>query len=123
MLAGELAALVVEGIAVAVTRGLAHDADVAVVLQPAQLAVIGNVAPDEVTPDAVPRRTLGPQVAGIEPLNRRIADLGLELLVEDHNVGVRIARRSLAAPVPGGLCQDRNGGGAGERSQQRAAAE
>src|ERR1039458_1858766 len=122
MLAGELAALVVEGIAVAVTRGLAHDADVAVVFQPAQLAVIGNVAPDAVTRDAVPRRTLGPQVAGIKPLNRRIADLGLELLVEDHNVGVRIARRSPAAPVPGGLCQDRNGG-AGERSQQRAAAE
>src|SRR5438067_6016482 len=44
MLAGELAAFVVESVAVAVVRCLAIFADVAILLEPAHLPVVGDVA-------------------------------------------------------------------------------
>ena len=74
VLAGDLPALEVEGVAVAVAGGIAEEADVAVFLEPAQLHVVGDVAPEEIAADAVPGRALGPQHSGVEPLDGRVAD-------------------------------------------------
>src|SRR5205814_1994941 len=72
MLAGELAAFVVESVAVAVVRCLAIFADVAILLEPAHLPVVGDVAPDKVVALAAPRRAFSPQCAGPQALNGRI---------------------------------------------------
>ena len=70
MLAGDQAAAAVAGMAVGVVRGLAEDRDRAALLVPAQHAVVGDVAPQEVAAVAEPDRTLGPATAGVEPLDR-----------------------------------------------------
>jgi len=72
MLAGELAALVVERIAVGVVGGTAEHADTAVILGPSHLPVVGNIAPHEEAPLRVPRRALGPQQPGMKPLDRGV---------------------------------------------------
>src|SRR6185436_20994116 len=100
VLAGDLAALEVEGVAVAVARRTAEDADVAVVVEPAHLYVVRDVAPQQEAPDGAPGRALGPQHAGGQPLDRRVAELvALEALVEHHDVRIRVARRDAARPV------------------------
>ena len=72
MLAAELPALEVEHVAVAVVRRQPKHADAAVVLDPAQLPVVGDVAPDQVAPLRAPRRALGPERAGPQALDRRV---------------------------------------------------
>ena len=57
----DLPALEVERVAVAVVRGHAEHADAPVVLEPAQLAVVRNVAAHEITALSVPGRPLRPQ--------------------------------------------------------------
>src|SRR6185369_16501592 len=57
------AASEVEGVAVALGRRLANDADPAVVVEPAELPIVGGVAPDQVTADGAPGGALGPQAA------------------------------------------------------------
>jgi hypothetical protein len=63
MLAGDQAAAAVAGVAVGVVGGLAEDRDVARFLVPAQDAVVGDVAPQEVTAVAEIDRSLGPTAA------------------------------------------------------------
>ena len=61
MLAGELPALKVESIPVAVVGWKPEYANVAVILEPPELPVVGDVAPDEIAPLRVPcRALLGP---------------------------------------------------------------
>src|SRR5208282_5270364 len=85
VLAGDLAALTVERVAVGVAGGVADDADVAVVLDPAELDVIGDVGPDEVLTNAVPGGALGPEHARVQASDGGIADLDLgEALVENE---------------------------------------
>ena len=72
VLARQLAALKIERVAVAVVRRHAEDRDAAVVLEPAHLPVVGNVAPDEITSLPAPRRPLRPQRARPQPLDRRV---------------------------------------------------
>jgi hypothetical protein len=72
VLARKLAALEVEGVAVAVVRRAAEDADAAVVLDPAQLAIVGDVAPHEIAALRVPRRSFRPQRAGPQALDGRV---------------------------------------------------
>ena len=101
---GDLPAFEIEGVAVAfVGRLVELLGDVAVIVEIAKLAVGGNVAPDQILALRVPGRSFGPQAAGIEPLDRGVADLGLEALVVDHDdVGVGIALRlGVAAEVAG----------------------
>ena len=69
MLARELPALKIERVAIAVVRRHAEYADLTVLLEPAQLAVIGDIAPDKIAPDAVPCGTLGPERTRVEPLD------------------------------------------------------
>src|SRR5690606_18091419 len=89
VLAGDLPAFEIERIAVAVARGIAETAaHMAILLEPAQVLVVGNIAPDTIASDAAPRWPLGPQRAGVEPHDRRVAELGLEALVENHDVRI-----------------------------------
>src|SRR5207249_10142297 len=67
-----LPALPVERVAVGVAGRIAEHADVAVLVQPAELDVVRDVAPDQVPADAAPRRTLGPEHAGVQALDRRV---------------------------------------------------
>src|SRR6266571_7844521 len=79
VLHGDLATLEVPDIAIAVTRRLAEHADMPIVVEPAQLAVVGDVAEDQEIADGVPRRALRPQdwlavhVAVPQALDRGIA--------------------------------------------------
>src|SRR5262249_57744294 len=99
VLAGDLAALEVERVAVAVAGGIAEDGDLAVLVRAPELDVVRDVAPDEVAPDAAPGRPLGPRHAGVEALDGRVADLVLgEPGIEGHYVGVGVADRRRAAP-------------------------
>src|SRR2546423_351858 len=61
VLAGELAPLEVEGVAVGVVRRAAEDRAPAVVLRPAELPVVGNVAPHQIPPLTAPGRSLRPE--------------------------------------------------------------
>ena len=73
MLAGDLAPLPVEGVAVAVARRVAEDADLTIILQAAQLDVIRDVAPQQEAAHSVPGRTLQPQSAGPQALDGRVS--------------------------------------------------
>src|SRR5579863_9737078 len=72
--AGQFPALIVEGVAVAVIRWVAEDADLAVFFGPAQLAVVGDVTPDEIAADAVPCGAFGPEGSCEEALHRSVGD-------------------------------------------------
>src|SRR5690242_20845923 len=65
MLAGKLAALKIEGVAVAISRGTAEHADAIVLFPPAHLHVIRNVAPHQVAAYAIPCGPFRPQRSGI----------------------------------------------------------
>ena len=75
MLAGNLSALVVEGVAVTVAAGFSENGYAVVILDPAQLNVVWNVAEHHVSTDAVPCTSFGPECvrASVKPLHRRIA--------------------------------------------------
>ena len=109
MAKGDLPALEVEGVAVAVPRGRAEAAaDVAVLLEPAQLLVVGDVRPDEVAADAVPGRAFGPERAVVEPLDRGVTELCPKPSVEHHDIRLGVAdggrtRREIAGH--GGGCE------------------
>src|SRR5204863_9179864 len=67
VLARELTALEVEGVAVAVVRRSAEDGDAAVVVEPAELLLVRDVTPHEVPALRAPRRALRPQRARPDP--------------------------------------------------------
>src|SRR5213594_3487988 len=74
VLAGDLAPFPIKGIPVAVSRRVAEYAHMAVVIDPAELDVIGDVTPDQVSSNGAPGRAFRPQRAGVQTLNRRVAD-------------------------------------------------
>ena len=120
--ARDLSALIVEGIAVGMIRWLAEYAHVAVLLEPAQLAVIGDVAPEQVAPDSVPSRAFGPQHVGavVETLDRGVAELGLETLVERDDVWIGITGRHAAGPIALGCARQRRQRRHGQRRRRAA---
>jgi len=91
VLAGDQPAAPVTGVAVGVVRGLAEDRDRTRLLVPAQHAVVGDVAPQQIAAVAEIDRSLGPAAAGVEPFDRgeRQAIL-VERRIEHAHVGVRI---------------------------------
>ena len=100
MLAGQLAAFVIERVAVAVAGWIAEHRDAAVVFDPAHLDVVRNVAPHQVAADAVPRRPFRPQRADVQPLDGRVADdVAAEARIERDDVRVGILHRLLPRPV------------------------
>ena len=89
VLAGQLPALAVEAVAVRVVRGQPHHADMAIILQPAHLAIVRDVGKQQVLADRAPCRTLKPQ----PPVHsRRIGALPLRQHVEGRidaeNIGI-----------------------------------
>src|SRR5262245_20014676 len=88
---GKLTAFVVERIAVAIARWLPERRHARVVLDPPELDVVWNIAPDEIFSDAIPRRPFGPERARVQPPNRRVAhDIPPEAGRERHHVGIRV---------------------------------
>src|SRR5690554_3724308 len=72
----------------------------AIFVEPAKLHVIGNIAPYQIATDTVPSRSFGPQHPGVEPLNRRVANLVFrEAFVEHHDIRVWVAHGALPGPV------------------------
>ena len=113
VLAGDLPALVVERVAVAVAGRVAEDADVAVLLQPAQLDVVGDVAPEQVRPTPF---QAGPSAQSMPVCSRWIGVLPSlylrEALVERDDVRLGVARGLRRAEVAGEHLGRRGHGGA-----------
>src|SRR5437899_3667184 len=127
MFARELAALKVERVAVAVVRRAAEDGNASVVFKPAQLPVVGNVAPDQVTPLTAPGRSLRPQSARPEPLDRRVAlSKAVEHRIDGDDIRIDVGHRWCAGCVlarrPGDGAR-RLGGSAGRRLGHRVGGE
>ena len=100
VLAGDLPALIVKGVAVTVLRGKSKPArHMIIFLQPAELLVVGDIAPHEIAANLIPGRTFRPECAAIEPLDRRVPELVLvEPLVQRDDIRVRVACRLRIRP-------------------------
>ena len=140
MFAGELAPLRIEGVAVAVVRRIPEDRHPALVLEPPQLTVVGNIAPDEIAPLAAPCGTFGPERSRPEARERRVRlhervegridrqDVGIGEIGRGRRVGTELARRirddgrcrqrSDLAALREGRCRSHEGG-ARRRSERR----
>ena len=63
-----------------------------ILFQPAELLVVGNVAPKEITANRVPGWTFGPERSPVQPLDRSVADLILvESLVQPNHIRIGVA--------------------------------
>src|SRR5262249_35603630 len=104
MLAGNLPALEIEGVAVAVVGRQAKDADLTGFFEPAQLAGARDVAPHQIAALGTPGRALGPQRAGPQSLDRPVSLYVIpEEGIDDNYVGVPgvDVRRRVNAKVAG----------------------
>src|SRR5205823_14379293 len=96
-------ALEIESVAVAVVRRRAKDADLTVVVEPAQLTVVRDVAPHQIPALAAPRRPLCPERTGPQALDRRVSLYILrEQRIDDDDVGIEPidVRRRVRAELP-----------------------
>src|SRR5262245_33362781 len=136
VLARELPPFIVERVAVAVPRRIVERRHAPVFFDPAHLHVVRNVAPNQVSSDAVPCGPLRPQRAEVESPDDRVADdVATEARIERDDVGIRILERILPRPVAGRrnrrdrslrrrrLSCDRRDGGGAENRQKRASTE
>src|SRR5262245_58345233 len=117
---GKQTALVVEGIAVGITHRMAEGADMAIFFEPAKLAVIRNVAPDNKMTLRAPGGSFGPEGSGMEAENGSVSDpILVEALVERDDVRLRIANRRVPRIIPGLLGEQRGSRhGAEHRAQE-----
>src|SRR5271165_434816 len=100
VLAGELATLEIERIAVGVARRTAECSDPAVLPDVAVLRVAGHVAEHQVLTLARPGWALRPLRPGPQPAHRAVARCELpERRINDDDVGVRIDRGVARAPI------------------------
>src|SRR5207245_905153 len=95
VLARKLAPLEIERVPVAVVRRAPEHRHALIVFQPSELAIVRDVAPYEVAPLPRPRRALGPERAGPQPLDRRVSlDIAVELRIDADDIGVgEVGRR------------------------------
>src|SRR5215213_7738280 len=95
MFARELTALMIEGVAVAVVRRPTEHRDTAVVFDVAELAIVGDVAPDEIAPLRAPGGALVPHAAGEEALDCGVVDPELrKCRIDSDDVRIGIAHRT-----------------------------
>ena len=103
VLAGKLAPFEIERIAVAEAGGRAEDRDAAVFFDPAHLAIIGDIAPDQIAAHTVPGHALGPERAGVEALDHGVAHhVAAEAIIERDDVGIGILDQLIARPTARG---------------------
>src|SRR5436190_1728417 len=89
--ARNLPALVIECVAVAVVRRHPEHRHPPVILEPAHLAVVRDVAPHQVPSLAGPRRSFAPHPAAPEPLNRSVVHTqAVEARIERDDIWIRI---------------------------------
>ena len=69
MFAGNLPALVIEGVAIRVTDGLAKNTYMIVFVEVTELAIIGDIAPEEVVAYAIPGGAFSPKAASCKALD------------------------------------------------------
>src|SRR5712671_3082681 len=100
ILAGELPALMVEGIAVRVIGRPAERRHPPILPDIAVLNVAGYVAEDEILPLARPSRAFGPIGAGPRPADRRTPQPDtVEGRIDDDDIRVGIDRRAARRPI------------------------
>src|SRR5271165_1168757 len=100
VLAGELATLEIERIAVGVARRTAECSDPAVLPDVAVLRIAGHIAEHQVLTLARPGWTLRPLRTGPQPAHGAIARCELpERRIDDDDVGVGIDRGVARAPI------------------------
>src|SRR5262249_8996403 len=97
--ARDLTSLKIERVAVAVVRRIPEHAHAPVIVQPTELPVVGDVAPDQILPLAVPGRPFGPERAGPESHDRRVErEKAIERGGDDQAVWIRIRRGRPTGP-------------------------
>src|SRR5262249_37885874 len=98
VLARKLPALEIEAVAIAVVRRAAEDADAAIVLEPAQLPIVGDVAPYQIAALRVPGWPFHPERAGPQPLDGGVGlAQPVEARIDGDDVGIReVGRRGTA---------------------------
>jgi hypothetical protein len=100
VLARKLTPLVIEGIAVGIVRRIPHRADMGVVIQPAHLHVVGDIAKDQILARSVPGWPFGPKCARVKAPNRCIPDgVLLEALIERDDVRIGVTDRFFTGPI------------------------
>src|SRR6185503_4733762 len=95
---------IVTGMAIGITRVRLVYADVTIILDPAQSAVVRDVAPDQRTPVTHPHRSFTPQRSVVahpvpDALQRRVALPSAKALVHDLPRRFRVGDRRLASPI------------------------
>src|SRR5215831_7528412 len=91
VLAGELPALEVERVPIAVIGRTPEDGHAAIVFEPAQLAIVWDVTPDQIAPLAAPDGPLGPEHPGPESLDRRVPlPITVKKWIDDDDIGIDV---------------------------------
>ena len=67
--AGNLPSLMIKSITIAIARRVTKFSDPIIILNPAQLSVIGYITPHHITPNTIPGRALSPHGAYMMALN------------------------------------------------------
>ncbi len=116
VLAGQEPALTVSRVAIREVRGLAKYAGHAGLFVPAHDPVVRNVAPEQVSSVAEPRRPFGPSKPRREALDLgQVEPIAGEALVDDLDGGIRIP----LARLPLGECARRRGQSGRHRSRRQ----
>ncbi len=98
--ARKLAPFEIERVAVAEAGWRAEDGDAAVLFDPTHLAVVWNVAPDQIAAHSAPGHTFSPKRSCVEALDHRVPDdVFAEAIVERDDVGVGISDRLIWRPI------------------------
>jgi hypothetical protein len=89
MFAGNLPALVIEGVAIGATDGLAENTYMVVFVEVTELAIIGDIAPEEVVAYAIPSGAFSPKVACCKALDGGVTYLQfIESFVQGNDIRV-----------------------------------
>src|SRR5215510_9456089 len=119
MFTGNLAALPVEGVSIAVVRRVAEGAHMTILVEPPMLNVVGNVAPDKIAPNTAPGWTFSPKHSCMQTSNRGVADLvSRKALIQNHNIRIRITDRGRITAIVSLLSQRGDGRGGSDACQK-----
>src|SRR5689334_22711535 len=92
VLAGDQASFTVARIAVRIVGRIAKHADMPIVFRPAHDAIVGYVAPQQISTIAKIDRAFAPSEAGGDTLDRSIANFVFEPAIEHLNARIGVTR-------------------------------